>query len=185
MIVHFPVNETLRHRQLSLRSAVGELAIGVTVVTAGRSPQRISIVPASVAAISAAPLEVVLCLNAPWRSYPRFAQCDRFAVNVLSDQHRFLAQEFGDGFGEFIEAHVMRDCWHDSTSGLPLLGNAAAVIECSITDVVERRLSAIVFGRALSGQSNLTCQPIIRWRGSLDWHASAHSPDLDDWSPLL
>src|SRR6516162_1650002 len=104
MILHFPIREPIPRRQVSIRSAVAELARGVCVVTAGRQPTRIGFVPASVAVIAAAPLELVLCLNGPMSAYPKLAQYQRFVVNALSVQHRELAEHFGDGFGEFVEA---------------------------------------------------------------------------------
>jgi len=88
-----------------------------------------------------------------------------FGVNILtSDQidiaERFTGKDGLKGADRFAGAH-----WATRVSGVPLLTDALAVIDCEVEDVVERHSHAIVIGRVLDVAVSTRTAALAYWQG--------------------
>src|SRR3954454_6489279 len=70
------------------RSAMRELAGGISVVTAGSPTERTGLTASSVTALSAEPPALLVCVNRSSSTFPVIERRGAFAVNVLSALHR-------------------------------------------------------------------------------------------------
>jgi flavin reductase (DIM6/NTAB) family NADH-FMN oxidoreductase RutF len=112
----------------TLRSALGAFATGVTIVTA-RNPQGepVGLTCNSFAALSLSPPLVTWALQAASPSRTAFEQASHFAVNVLSNQQRSLAERFAKRSAQKFDGVALT-----SAHGLPFLHGAIAMFECKL-----------------------------------------------------
>ncbi|MCM6772863.1 flavin reductase family protein [Nocardia sp. CDC159] len=145
------------------RNVLGQFCTGITVITtldpegapAGFACQ-------SFAALSLDPPLVLFCPTKGSRTWTAIERAGRFCVNVLAEDQRELCARFGsrdpDKFAEIP--------WRPSPLKLPLLDNALATIECTVTTVVDGGDHHIVIGRVLSlSESTPSGRPLLFYRG--------------------
>ena len=111
----------------ALRTALGQFATGITVVTA-RAPGGafVGLTVNSFSALSLEPALVLWSLRCSSPSLPVFQASARFVVNVLAEAQVEVSRRFASPVADKFDgvAHA------ESTSGLPLLHGAAAWFEC-------------------------------------------------------
>lgn len=134
-----------------LRRALGSFATGVTVVTSLDSQERaIGFTANSFTSVSLDPPLILVCLAKGARSYPAFTQAGRFAVNILADAQRELANGFATaGADKFAGV-----CWRREASGAPVLDGVSTWLDCVEHDQSEAGDHVILIGRVVAyGQS--------------------------------
>lgn len=111
----------------ALRQVLGRFATGVTIVTCrDAAGQPVGLTCNSFNALSLDPPLVLWSLRRSSPSLPAFAAAAHFAVNILAEAQVDLSRRFAssqpDKFGDGL--------WADGEGGVPLLGGAAATLEC-------------------------------------------------------
>jgi flavin reductase ActVB len=107
--------------------AMGRFPTGVTIVTTiDEHDRRWGFTASSFASLSLQPPRILVCLDASADCHSSFTSVDRFAVNILGEEHEGLARHFAtkmtDKFwGTNFEPGDLR---------LPLLPDAVATLEC-------------------------------------------------------
>lgn len=130
-----------------LRVAFGSYPTGVTVVTARRADGTpIGFTANSFSSVSLDPPLLLVCPGKFLSNYTAFADCTRFAVNVLAQGQDDIAEIFarykGDRFAQVdhrIDAH-----------GLPLIENAAAQFSCQTHQSIPMGDHSILIGQVLA-----------------------------------
>lgn len=148
-----------------LRTAMGHFATGVTIVTArGGAPGE----PAggtanAVASVSLEPPLLLVCLQRGSRTLAALQQTGCFALNVLGDRHEQIARRFADsGPGNRFDGVP----WYPGASGVPLLHEGIAALECTIHDVADGGDHAVVIGRVRSVSfPDRQSEPLVFFRG--------------------
>lgn len=110
-----------------LRTALGQFATGITVVTTRTSTGGfVGLTVNSFSALSLAPPLVLWSLRCTSPSLPVFQGAARFVVNVLAEAQVEVSRRFASPLPDKFDgvAHA------ESASGLPLLHGAAAWFEC-------------------------------------------------------
>lgn len=111
----------------ALRSALGQFATGITVVTT-RAPGGafVGLTVNSFSALSLEPPLILWSLRCSSPSLPVFETVDRFVVNVLAEAQVEVSRRFASPQADKFEgvAHA-ENAW-----GLPLLHGASAWFEC-------------------------------------------------------
>jgi 3-hydroxy-9,10-secoandrosta-1,3,5(10)-triene-9,17-dione monooxygenase reductase component len=141
---------------VDLRRAMGHFATGVTVVTAaGRDGERHGSTANAVASVSLDPPPLLVCLRERSLTLAALLESERFAVNVLHQRQRDLAQRFArrGATGDDV-AH--RD---------GLLDGAIATLQCELHDVADGGDHRIVVGRVLA-VDHRDEQPLLFFRGA-------------------
>ena len=146
-------------------NAMRRLTGGVSVITAGIGWDISGMTVTSVSSLSVDPPALIVSINREASSWPLVRRYGFFGVNILtSDQidiaERFTGKDGLRGADRFAGAH-----WTTRVSGVPLLTDALAVIDCEVEDVVERHSHAIVIGRVLDVAASTRTAALAYWQG--------------------
>jgi flavin reductase (DIM6/NTAB) family NADH-FMN oxidoreductase RutF len=147
------------------RNAMRRLTGGVSIVTAGRGKDVSGMTVTSVTSLSAEPPALIVSVNRAASSFPLIRRYGFFGVNILNaDQldiaERFTGKDGAKGAGRFAGA-----AWFARASGVPLLSDALAAIDCEVEEIVERHSHAIVIGRVLDVQVSPRSAALAYWQG--------------------
>lgn len=147
------------------RSAMRHLAGGVSVITAGCGNDITGMTVTSVSSLSIDPPTLIVSINRDSSSWPLLKRSGFFGVNILTADQLDVAERFSGkgglkGADRFIGAQ-----WSAGMSGVPLLADALAAIDCAVEDIVERHSHAIVIGRVLDMQLSSRTAALAYWQG--------------------
>ena len=147
------------------RNAMRQLTGGVSVVTAGIGWDISGMTVTAVSSLSVEPPALIVSINREASSWPLVRRYGFFGVNILTaDQidiaERFTGKDGLKGAERFASAH-----WTTRVSGVPLLIDALAAIDCEVEDVVERHSHAIVIGRVLDVTVSPRTAALAYWQG--------------------
>jgi flavin reductase (DIM6/NTAB) family NADH-FMN oxidoreductase RutF/DNA-binding IclR family transcriptional regulator len=145
------------------RQVLGQYPTGVCVVTAMHPDgEAVGMTIGSFASVSLQPALVGFMADRASSSWARLRECGRrFCVNILSE-----AQE---DIGRIIAARKRNKfdglSWHTSPTGLPVLTDSCAYIDCVIEDIFPAGDHEIVLGRALHLDVVRPFMPLLFFRG--------------------
>jgi 3-hydroxy-9,10-secoandrosta-1,3,5(10)-triene-9,17-dione monooxygenase reductase component len=146
-----------------LRIALGHFATGVTVVTAvGADGASHGSTANALASVSLEPPLLLVCLRDASLTLAALLETGRFAVNVLHERQRDVAQRFARRAAPWngVEQRPGR-------SGAPLIGGALATLECALHDVADGGDHRIVVGRVLAVEHpDAHARPLLFYRGA-------------------
>lgn len=119
-------------RAREYRHALGRFPTGVAFVAA-RTPdgEAAGLLINSFTSVSLSPPMVLWCLGLTARSRPVFASASTFAVSILSEDQRSLLADLARPLERRLDGVPIRD----GLGGAPVIENASAVFECTITTV--------------------------------------------------
>jgi flavin reductase (DIM6/NTAB) family NADH-FMN oxidoreductase RutF len=143
---------------VDLRAAMGHFATGVTVVTAADGEgRRHGSTANAVASVSLEPPLVLVCLREQSLTLAALLDSGRFAVNVLHQRQRALAQRFARRGAT----------WDDVAHRDGILDGAIATLACSLHDVTDGGDHRIVVGRVLAVEHpDEPPAPLLFYRGA-------------------
>lgn len=118
---HTPLSEK------DFRTALGQFATGVTIVTAcSAEGQPVGMTASSFNSVSLSPALVLWSVGNHSPLMPIFRDATHYVIHVLSQDQQALAQQFATrGIDRFAGVH-----WHANAHGVPLLEGALATFEC-------------------------------------------------------
>jgi 3-hydroxy-9,10-secoandrosta-1,3,5(10)-triene-9,17-dione monooxygenase reductase component len=152
------VTATFTVEPRALRAAMGHFATGVTVVTAaGADGRRHGSTANAVASVSLEPPLLLVCLRDASLTLAALQASGRFAVNVLHQRQRELAQRFARRGAT----------WDDVAHRDGLLDGAIATLDCELHDVADGGDHRIVVGRVLAVEHpDDPPAPLLFYRGA-------------------
>lgn len=109
------------------RSALSRFASGVTVVTLAGSKANVGITISSFASLSLDPPLILFALDKNARMHPRMKKGLRFAVHILAEDQKKLAEFYAGRI-----AHKIRKKDYRMADSLPLLNGALAILHCHV-----------------------------------------------------
>lgn len=115
------------------RRVIGHFASGVTVITARQGGDRFGMTASAVTSLSMDPPMLLVCINrkAPTRGAVSASRV--FGVCILAEEHGHIAEQFAAPRRNKFEGLEVRD----GASGVPLLADALARLECRVTEEVQ------------------------------------------------
>ena len=147
------------------RGAMRQLTGGVSVITAGRGKDISGMTVTSVSSLSVEPATLIVSINRQASSWPLVKRYGFFGVNILTSDQVDIAERFtGKGGLKGAERFAGAE-WITRASGVPLLSDALAAIDCEVEDIVERHSHAIVIGRVLDLQLSTRTAALAYWQG--------------------
>jgi flavin reductase (DIM6/NTAB) family NADH-FMN oxidoreductase RutF len=147
------------------RNAMRQLTGGVSVVTAGRGRDISGMTVTSVSSLSVDPPALIVSINRESSSWPLVKRYGFFGVNILTSDQLDIAERFtGKGGLKGVDRFVGAR-WLTRASGVPLLADALAAIDCEVEDVVERHSHAIIIGRVLDVTVSPRTAALAYWQG--------------------
>lgn len=110
------------------KEAMARFPSGVTIVTTSdEEGQWYGFTATSFCSVSAEPPLVLVCLASAAECHPVFERAERWNIHIVPSVHADLAMRFATrGVDKFADAGFTTD-----EHGLPFLGHAAVVLNCS------------------------------------------------------
>lgn len=129
------------------RSACSKFPTGVTVTTVlGMDGQPYGITLSSFTSVSLNPPLVLVCIDHRSQILNHFLKGQYFGVNILSEHQRELSVCFsGDWKARFINVS-----WSPGVTGVPLLSETAAFLECEITSLEPAGDHVVAIGQVVN-----------------------------------
>ena len=147
------------------RNAMRQLTGGVSVITAGKGRDISGMTVTSVPSLSIEPASLIVSLNRESSSWPLVKRYGFFGVNILTSDQLDIAERFtGKGGLKGVDRFAGAR-WLTRASGVPLLADALAAIDCEVEDIVERHSHAIIIGRVLDVTVSPRTAALAYWQG--------------------
>ena len=134
----------------SLKAALRTLGGGVSIITAGEGENRTGATVTSATALSVEPARMLVSLNRTSSTWPVVERFGHFAVNIAGPGHETLANQFAGRGGLRGPDRYRGAEWTTAVTGAPLLVDAAAAIDCTVEEAIERHSHVIVIGKVLA-----------------------------------
>ncbi|MER7012730.1 flavin reductase family protein [Saccharopolyspora sp. NPDC000359] len=155
-----PVRDPVR-----FRSVLGKFATGVAVVTAGPERPRGMTVNAFTS-VSLDPPTILVCVQRSSSMHEAILANDAFAVSVLSAEQEWIARHFANrarprGDGEFAAIEWVTG----RRTGVRLIANAVAWLECRRATVYEGGDHSIVLGSVVALECGAVSEPLLFFGG--------------------
>ncbi|WP_426528400.1 flavin reductase family protein [Bradyrhizobium sp. McL0615] len=147
------------------RSAMRQLTGGVSVITAGKGRDISGMTVTSVSSLSVEPASLIVSLNRESSSWPLVKRYGFFGVSILTSDQIDIAERFTGKGGLKGADRFAGAQWTTRASGVPLLADALAAIDCEVEDVIERHSHAIVIGRVLDVAVSARTAALAYWQG--------------------
>ena len=147
------------------RNAMRQLTGGVSVITAGKGRDISGMTVTSVSSLSVDPPALIVSINRDASSWPLVKRYGFFGVNILTSDQIDIAERFTGKGGLKGADRFAGARWTTRASGVPLLEDALAAIDCEVEDVVERHSHAIVIGRVLDVAVSARTAALAYWQG--------------------
>lgn len=134
-----------------LRTAFGNFATGITVITALDKDKKLNGMTAnSFSTVSLEPPLISWCIGRESALFNLFEQVEYFAVNILSSDQRSISEVFASSQkNRFLEGP-----WDVGTHGLPVLKNCACQLICATEHRYPGGDHKILVGRVLEITNN-------------------------------
>jgi flavin reductase (DIM6/NTAB) family NADH-FMN oxidoreductase RutF len=153
---------------IKYRQVLGHFPTGVTVVTGTLDGEPVGLTIGSFTSVSLDPPLVGFLPMVTSDRWHRIRASGAFCVNVLAHDHDSLCWQFSKSS---IEQPFDGVAWHPAPiSGSPVLDDAIAWIDCTITEVVEAGDHHFVIGRVDElehAHPDVDPQPLLFYRGKL------------------
>jgi flavin reductase (DIM6/NTAB) family NADH-FMN oxidoreductase RutF len=166
--MNYPVGSVKIDHQVSpddFRRAMRQLAGGVSVITVGRGNDITGMTVTSVSSLSIDPPTLIVSINRESSSWPLLRQHGFFGVNILTADQLDIAERFTGKGGLKGADRFTGAQWVAGVSGVPLLVDALAAVDCEVEEIIERHSHAIVIGRVLELQQSARSAALAYWQG--------------------
>jgi flavin reductase (DIM6/NTAB) family NADH-FMN oxidoreductase RutF len=131
------------------KHALSHFASGVTIVTTEHEGTDYGLTVASFASLSLNPPLVLVCINKSSSSHDPIAKSQKFGVSILgSDQEAISGRFAARGGDKFAGLDVRR-----GSTGVPLVGNALATLECRVHEQIIGGDHSIFIGEVVDTQT--------------------------------
>jgi flavin reductase (DIM6/NTAB) family NADH-FMN oxidoreductase RutF len=147
------------------RNAMRRLAGGISVITAGEGRDISGMTVTSVTSLSVEPPTLIVCVNREASSWPLVKRYGFFGVNILTADQSDIAERFAGKGGLKGADRFGGARWKSGVSGVPLLADALAAIDCEVEEVIERHSHAIIIGRVLDVTVSPRTAALAYWQG--------------------
>ncbi len=124
--------------QIEFRSAMGQFATGVTILTVDLDGQVHGMTANAFASVSLDPLLVLVCVDHRARTHAHLHAKKRFGINVLSEDQRAISEYYAQPVYAHDQAEASAGARFERTQhGTPVLHGALAYLECKLVSTQE------------------------------------------------
>lgn len=151
----------------AFKSAMRELAGGVSIVTVQVGDERSGFTATSVTSLSADPPTVIACVNRTSSSASLLLRTDRFGVSMLTHAQQQVADRFAGMNGVTGSQRYAAERWTQLTAdGAPVMLDSAISLDCRIEDMIQKHSHWILVGRVMAiHRGEIEAAPLVYWRG--------------------
>lgn len=149
------------------RLALGRFATGVTVVTAHIDGRPHGMTVNAFTSVSLVPPLVAVCVDRSAALHPALDSLTAFGVSILETTQQRLSAWFADPARPTGAAQFTDIDWRPGgVTGVPLIGRAAATLECARDAVHPAGDHSIVLGRVLATAVDHDAAPLLYLDGA-------------------
>lgn len=148
--------------QRRYRSAIGQFASGVAVVTATGPQGHAGMTTNAISSLSLDPILLLVCFDNTSRTLPIVRDSRRFAVNVLRGEDRDLSRIFAS---KIVPQEKFSSVTHGVDLGVPVLNDALAWFVCDLQELIAGGDHTIGIGRVTAFDYQNTGSPLVFFRG--------------------
>jgi flavin reductase (DIM6/NTAB) family NADH-FMN oxidoreductase RutF len=145
--------------------AVGNRALGSTVVTARSDDGPAGFLGLSAAHVSADPPLMLVSVDKRTSALQTILAARHFALNFLPHGAAAIADMFGGKGAQKGAERFATGNWGTLKTGAPVLLDAAGAIDCALEETLERHGVVIVIGRVVAVLDGGDAAPLIHFRG--------------------
>ncbi len=132
------------------RKTCAQFATGIAIATvAAADGQPLGITVNSFTSVSCAPPLVLVCIDYRSSILPHFRNSIYHGINILNEDQREVSARFSKPELDRFEALG----WHIGMTGVPVLDQALATMECRITQTVEAGDHAIFIAEVVNAET--------------------------------
>ncbi len=143
------------------RAVLGRFASGVTIVTTQDADGRdYGMTVSAFSSLSLDPPLVLVCIDHAASLWPVLRYSEHFAINILASSQEALSRRFSSRDGDRFEGVG----FSRGSSGVPMLDDTLAAVECTVTNRVEQGDHTILIGTVEYGVAR-DLQPLLYYRG--------------------
>jgi 4-hydroxyphenylacetate 3-hydroxylase, reductase component len=162
----------------AFRNALGLFPTGVAVITALGGGVRLGLTVSSFTSVSLSPPLVLFNVAKRATTFAAWQMVDRYAINILSEDQVIVSNRFASSGGDRWEGVPVLS----GTTGVPILPNVLAALECTAYARYDGGDHQIFLGRvvAISSHEPANPHPLIFFRGRY----GKLSPEVGAAAPL-
>ena len=124
----------------------------------------------SLVSVSLSPPAILISLNSSSRIHATVLEVRRFAVSVFALQHAAIAAAFADPMRH--EERFTSGPWQAGATGMPILTDAVASLECEVDATLPYATHTIIVGKVAAVRRDPAAAPLIYHDGHYgDWSA--------------
>jgi len=131
----------------TFRRVMGHFVTGVTVVSALDDGRPFGITVNAFSSVSLDPPLIMVALDRRRFLTPIVRAGGRYAVNILSEEHRALSDCFAGADVEPGREAFCGAAWHPGLTGLPLIDGAIGTLECTVVQTFSAGDHDLFIGR--------------------------------------
>lgn len=150
--------------QKSFWTAIGQRALGVSVVTAKGTDGPAGFLGLSTAHVCADPATMLVSIDKRTSALQAVLQGRHFAINYLAEDQQAVADAFGGRTEAKGADRFASHAWTSLTTGAPVLADAAGAIDCTLEETIERHGVIIALGRVVDWVAG-SRPPLVFFRG--------------------
>jgi flavin reductase (DIM6/NTAB) family NADH-FMN oxidoreductase RutF len=143
------------------RSALGQLASGVSVVTMRVAGEDHGFTATSLTSLSLSPMLVLVCVAHGQRCHDLLQDAGHFAVSLLDSTQSELGVRFATGLPDQRFAGLALARAH---TGAPILPDCLAWLDCSVREILPGGDHSVVIGEVRAAGARENGLPLVYFR---------------------
>ena len=134
----------------AFKKGMRHLAASVTLITTRHRELRGGLTATAVCSVSAEPPQILVCVNKSASAHDPIGHAGFFCVNILSPQHRKIAERFAGMDGvEGDERFKDMGEWSTLTTGAPVLKGGPGSFDCKLVAELSAGTHTIYIGQII------------------------------------
>ncbi len=142
------------------RKAIGAFATGVTIVTTEVEGRLHGFTANAVASLSLDPILLLVCVDKRAHAHHELARAKFFAVNILAEHQQDVSNLFAKS-GEPVAGTLRGVAFHRGVTGVPLLDESLASLECETYRALDGGDHTIHLGRVVEAAVRTNTRPLL------------------------
>ncbi|MEG3767487.1 flavin reductase [Alteromonas sp. 14N.309.X.WAT.G.H12] len=146
------------------RQGMASFAAAVNIVTTADAHGYAGFTATAVCSVSDNPATLLVCLNRGASVHKVFEKSSRLAINTLASKHTAISNLFG-GKASMKERFSCGN-WITSTTGAPILADAAVSFDCVITEITSVATHDVIFCQVVDIKQDENADALLYYQRS-------------------
>jgi len=149
----------------AFKRALRGIAGSVSIVTSGLAPHRHGLTVTAACSLSTDPSTALVCINQAAGAHDTIRRTEAFGWNVLSADHKSLAERFAGMDGSKGDVRFDDSEWHRLETGAPILKSALCSFDCRVLCSFPVGTHTVFVGAVVAGTHRDELEALIYRQG--------------------